>query len=74
VNGGNTFWLYHCIEKGDWAKDIVAACTGPNAAVYSSNSAGSIIMGESIETACWKVSVPIALRKTYKQAVCLLVF
>jgi hypothetical protein len=33
----------------------VNACTGENAAVYCGTSAGAIIMGESMETACWKV-------------------
>jgi peptidase E len=55
VQGGNTFWLYHCIEKGDWTQDLRNACTGENAAVYCGTSAGAIIMGDSMETACWKV-------------------
>jgi len=55
VQGGNTFWLYHCIEKGGWSRDIVNACTGDHAAVYCGNSAGAIIMGKSVATACWKV-------------------
>ena len=55
VQGGNTFWLYHCIEKGDWGDDIVKACTGRNPAVYCGTSAGAIVMGQSMDTACWKV-------------------
>ena len=26
VEGGNTFWLQHCIEKGDWNEDLISAC------------------------------------------------
>jgi peptidase E len=59
VQGGNTFWLYHCIEKGGWGDDLVKACTGSNAAVYCGTSAGAIIIGESMETACWKVSLAV---------------
>merc|ERR1711924_5156 len=65
VQGGNTFWLHHCIEKGDWAKDLIDACcrnygdsttsSPPSfSAVYCGVSAGSIIAGESMQTACWK--------------------
>mmetsp|Transcript_56757 Transcript_56757/g.159363 ORF Transcript_56757/g.159363 Transcript_56757/m.159363 type:complete len:387 (-) Transcript_56757:60-1220(-) len=54
VQGGNTFWLYHCIEKGDWGPDIVRACVGEDAAVYCGTSAGAIVMGASMDTACWK--------------------
>ena len=32
VEGGNSFWLQHCIDKGDWVDDIVRACTGNDAA------------------------------------------
>ena len=35
--------------------DLYNSCTGPNAAVYCGTSAGAIIMGDSMETACWKV-------------------
>ena len=55
MQGGNTFWLYHCIEKGDWKEDLIKACSGPDAAVYCGTSAGAIVMGETMETACWKV-------------------
>jgi hypothetical protein len=54
VSGGNTFWLTHCVEKGDWAQDLIDACSGPTQAVYCGQSAGSILFGQSIETACWK--------------------
>lgn len=54
VQGGNTFWLYHCIEKGNWGELIYEACTGEDAAVYCGTSAGAIVLGATMETACWK--------------------
>lgn len=73
VQGGNTFWLHHCMEKGDWEKDLIYAC-GYNSesnsnsddssfsAVYCGVSAGSILAGESMQTACWKVSFDFPFR------------
>lgn len=26
IQGGNTFWLHHCMEKGDWTQDLIDAC------------------------------------------------
>ena len=55
VEGGNTFWLQHCVEKGNWAPHLRAACTGPDASsVYIGKSAGAIIAGATVETATWK--------------------
>ena len=54
VEGGNTFWLRHCIEKGDWAGLLADSCTGPDAATYVGKSAGAIVAGGTVETACWK--------------------
>ena len=55
VEGGNTFWLQHCIERGDWVDDIMRACTGNDAsAVYVGKSAGAIIAGSRVDTATWK--------------------
>lgn len=60
VQGGNTFWLHHCMEKGDWARDLVDACCCDSSdkdsfsAVYCGVSAGAILAGESMQTACWK--------------------
>jgi peptidase E len=54
VEGGNTFWLQHCIEKGNYSALITEACTGPNGSVYCGKSAGAIVAGKSIETATWK--------------------
>jgi len=51
VEGGNTFWLYHCLDKGEWKDDLVEGCRN---AVYCGNSAGAIVMGAFLETACWK--------------------
>jgi len=54
VEGGNTFWLQHCMDKGMWTSRIISACTGPNAAVYCGKSAGAIVAGSTVETATWK--------------------
>eukprot|EP00980_Cylindrotheca_fusiformis_P002727 scaffold629_cov140-Cylindrotheca_fusiformis.AAC.4 len=54
VQGGNTFWLYHCIEKGNWKDILTSAVMGKDAAVYCGTSAGAIIAGSSMETATWK--------------------
>jgi len=55
VEGGNTFWLQHCLEQGDWAAHILNACTGPEAtSVYIGKSAGAIVAGATVETATWK--------------------
>ena len=54
VEGGNTFWLHHCMTKGDWTDDLVTAITTRNA-VYCGKSAGAILVGHSVETATWKV-------------------
>lgn len=54
IEGGNTFWLHHCMTKGEWADKIVAACSGPSGAVYCGKSAGAIIAGKHVETATWK--------------------
>ena len=62
VQGGNTFWLYHCIEKGEWGDDIVKACTSRNPAVYCGTSAGAIVMGQLMDTACWKVGTTTNLQ------------
>ena len=55
VEGGNTFWLYHCMTKGDWQEDLVSAITSGNS-MYCGKSAGAILAGKSVETATWKVS------------------
>lgn len=58
VEGGNTFWLQHCIEKGNWSQYFMDSCTGDNAsAVYCGKSAGAIVGGKLVETATFKVCV-----------------
>ncbi len=60
VQGGNTFWLHHCMETGDWQQDLINACCTTSidenvfSAVYCGVSAGAILAGESMQTACWK--------------------
>jgi peptidase E len=53
VQGGNTFWLYHCMEKGEWKNDLLQLLRG-STTLYCGASAGAIIAGASMETACWK--------------------
>jgi peptidase E len=54
IEGGNTFWLQHCIEKGNYSKLMITACTGSSGAVYCGKSAGAIVAGKYVETATWK--------------------
>jgi peptidase E len=54
VEGGNTFWLQHCIDKGNYSKLIKDACTGNDGAVYCGKSAGAIVAGSNVSTATWK--------------------
>lgn len=54
VEGGNTFWLYHCMDKGNYFDDLTSIITGEGYAVYCGKSAGAIVAGESIETGTWK--------------------
>jgi len=58
VEGGNTFWLQHCIEKGGYTsliKDAVCDTTeGGVGAVYVGKSAGAIVAGRWMATATWK--------------------
>lgn len=52
VQGGNTFWLHHCMKKGNWDQDLQKLCQ--NNAFYIGSSAGSILAGRQMQTACWK--------------------
>lgn len=54
VEGGNTFWLQHCIEKGNYSQLIKDACKGDTGAVYCGKSAGAIVAGKHVATATWK--------------------
>ena len=88
VQGGNTFWLHHCMEKGNWSQDLIDACccstndgnnttnndvnssppsTSTFPAVYCGVSAGAILTGQSMQTACWKVRYRYAYAYAYTQ-------
>jgi len=66
VEGGNTFWLSHCMEKGNWYELIRNACIGGDndgdnddhhlhhPTLYIGKSAGAIVAGKYVETATWK--------------------
>eukprot|EP00986_Skeletonema_menzelii_P000502 scaffold150_cov151-Skeletonema_menzelii.AAC.5 len=54
VEGGNTFWLQHCIDKGEYSQLIIDACTGESGSVYCGKSAGAIVAGDDVSTATWK--------------------
>lgn len=54
IDGGNTFWLQHCVEKGSWSQDIIDVCSGTTPAVFCGQSAGAILAGANLETAIWK--------------------
>ena len=54
VEGGNTFWLQHCIDKGNYSQLLIDACTGEAGAVYCGKSAGAIVAGADVSTATWK--------------------
>ncbi len=51
VQGGNTFWLHHCMTKGDWDKDLLQLRSN---SFYIGSSAGAILTGRWMQTACWK--------------------
>ena len=53
VEGGNTFWLYHCIQKGAWMDSLKHIITTPNT-VYIGTSAGAILAGATVNPATWK--------------------
>jgi len=48
------------METGDWQQDLINACCTTSidknnfSSVYCGVSAGAILAGESIQTACWK--------------------
>ncbi len=61
VEGGNTFWLHYCLNKGseDWSRLICEACCCTDSderrpALYVGKSAGAIVAGKYVETATWK--------------------
>ncbi len=61
VEGGNTFWLHYCMNKGseDWSRLISEACCCTDSddrrpALYVGKSAGAIVAGKHVKTATWK--------------------
>jgi len=57
LEGGNTFWLQHCINKGSWIGPLLSACRSGgdgSPAMYMGKSAGAILAGKWMETASWK--------------------
>ena len=54
VEGGNTFWLHHCLDKGGYRPVLTHALSSSSAPVYCGSSAGAIVVGACVETACWK--------------------
>jgi hypothetical protein len=53
VEGGNTFWLRHCMDEG-YASALRDACCDGGYAVYCGKSAGAIVAGMRVDTATWK--------------------
>jgi hypothetical protein len=53
VQGGNTFWLHHCVEKGGWSR-VLADALRDGSAYYCGSSAGAIVAGASMDPASWK--------------------
>jgi hypothetical protein len=55
VQGGNTFWLHHCLHKTpEYRQDLIDFCTNNNCGYYMGTSAGAIVVGAHVQTACWK--------------------
>jgi Peptidase family S51 len=53
VQGGNTFWLHHCMDKGGWGHDV-RRLLWDGATYYCGSSAGAILAGRQMEVATWK--------------------
>ena len=53
IAGGNTFWLHHCMTAGNWEDDLRAVATNSSCFLVGA-SAGAILAGSTIQTACWK--------------------
>mmetsp|Transcript_304 Transcript_304/g.757 ORF Transcript_304/g.757 Transcript_304/m.757 type:complete len:207 (-) Transcript_304:3355-3975(-) len=54
VDGGNTFWLHHCMEKEGYQDILKSTLGGAPTCCYCGSSAGAILVGASMQTACWK--------------------
>lgn len=53
VQGGNTFWLYHCMQKGNWTEALLERARSGRS-FYIGASAGAIVACAQVDTACWK--------------------
>ena len=53
VQGGNTFWLHHCMDKGGWDSDLIRLCRDEQT-FFIGSSAGAILAGNMVQTATWK--------------------
>lgn len=53
IQGGNTFWLYYCIMKNNYKNNVIQLLK-QGQTFYCGHSAGAVIAGCTIETACWK--------------------
>jgi hypothetical protein len=53
VQGGNTFWLHHCLDKGKWGPPLVELLRD-GSTYYCGASAGAILAGVSMDPATWK--------------------
>jgi Peptidase family S51 len=53
VQGGNTFWLHHCMDKGGWM-DAVLDLVRDGTTYYCGSSAGAIMAGRQMQVASWK--------------------
>merc|ERR1711862_168672 len=60
IEGGNTFWLYYCMmiqrnkEQNYCWGSLIKNTICNNNTIYCGKSAGAIIAGTYIKTACWK--------------------
>jgi peptidase E len=51
LQGGNTFWLHHCLR--DWRDDLRTVLTSGET-FFCGASAGAIVAGQTVATALWK--------------------
>lgn len=56
VQGGNSFWLHRCTEKGEQRSyhDAISSLASSGQCLYVGQSAGAILAGARMATACWK--------------------
>jgi Peptidase family S51 len=53
VQGGNTFWLHHCMDKGGWMHAVLDLVQD-GTTYYCGSSAGAILAGRQMQVASWK--------------------